>query len=55
MNPISLESLAFHLKVKVEFLKKIIIKFINDGQLNAKIINDRVYYAILETNYFEEI
>jgi len=46
MNPMSLESLAFHLKINIDFLKPLLIKFIENKQLSAKIINDSIFSPI---------
>ena len=48
MNPMSLESLAFHLEIGLDSLKPLLISFIENKQLNAKIINDSVFSPVVD-------
>ena len=49
MNPARLESLSSYLNLKMGSLKKILTKFINESQLNAKIINDSIYSSTIDS------
>ncbi len=48
MNPIKLELLSTNIGFTIEQLKELILKFINKGKLNAKIIKDSLYSQKIE-------
>lgn len=50
INPIKLDLLATYIKLDIEKLKDLIVKFISIGKLNVKIINDRLYYQQIESD-----
>ena len=45
LNPISLESLSHHLNKEVPTLKQMILKFIEQGRLNGKLVKNMLYVA----------
>jgi len=49
INPIKLDLLANYIKLDIERLKDLILKFISKNKLNAKIINDKLYYQQIES------
>ncbi len=49
INPIKLDLLANYIKIDVELLKGLVLKFISKNKLNAKIINERLYYQQIES------
>ncbi|MEE9377905.1 MAG: hypothetical protein V3V33_07705 [Candidatus Lokiarchaeia archaeon] len=49
INPIKLDLLANYIKIDVERLKDLVLKFISKNKLNAKIINERLYYQQIES------
>lgn len=44
----SLESLAFHLKISLDSLRPLLMSFIENKQLSAKIINDSVFSPVFD-------
>ena len=49
INPIKLDLLATYIKLDIEKLKDLVIKFISKSKLNVKIINERLYYQQIES------
>ncbi len=45
LNPIRLESLSYHLNEEVPTLKQMILKFIEQGRLNGKLVKNKLYKA----------
>lgn len=45
LNPISLESLSYHLNEEIPTLKQMILKFIEQGRLNGKLVKNKLYIA----------
>ncbi|MFX1363559.1 MAG: hypothetical protein ACFFCE_11115 [Promethearchaeota archaeon] len=50
INPIKLDLLANYIRLNIEKLKDLIVKFISKGKLNVKIINERLYYQQIESD-----
>ncbi|MFX1500833.1 MAG: hypothetical protein ACFFDH_07705, partial [Promethearchaeota archaeon] len=50
INPIKLDLLANYIKLDIEKLKDLIVKFISKGKLSVKIINERLYYQQIESD-----
>ncbi|MFX1313425.1 MAG: hypothetical protein ACFFHD_12540, partial [Promethearchaeota archaeon] len=49
INPIKLQLLANYIRMDVEQLKDLILKFISNNKLNAKILNEKLYYQQIES------
>ncbi|MFX0104850.1 MAG: hypothetical protein ACFE75_05115 [Candidatus Hodarchaeota archaeon] len=49
INPIKLDLLANYIKLDIERVKELVLKFINKNKLNAKIINDKLYFQQIES------
>ena len=49
INPIKLDLLASYIKIDVEPLKDLVLKFMSKNKLNAKIINEKLYYQQIES------
>ena len=49
INPIKLDLLANYIKIDVEPLKDLVLKFMSKNKLNAKIINEKLYYQQIES------
>ncbi|MHA2282538.1 MAG: hypothetical protein ACXAC5_16970 [Promethearchaeota archaeon] len=49
INPINFELLSSYLDLEKDRIKDLALKFINKNKLNAKIINDKLYYQELES------
>jgi len=49
INPIKLDLLGNYVKLDIERLKDLVLKFINKNKLKAKIINDKLYYQQIES------
>ncbi|MFX1456239.1 MAG: hypothetical protein ACFFDB_12765 [Promethearchaeota archaeon] len=49
INPIKLDLLSSYINIEKEKLKDLVLKFINKNKLDAKIINDKLYYQELES------
>ncbi|MCK4285756.1 MAG: hypothetical protein KAX18_06120, partial [Candidatus Lokiarchaeota archaeon] len=50
INPIKFELLSSYLDLEKDRIKDLALRFINKKKLNAKIINDKLYYQELESN-----
>ncbi|MFX1309307.1 MAG: PCI domain-containing protein, partial [Promethearchaeota archaeon] len=50
INPIKLDLLANYIKLDVDQLKDLVLKFISKNKLNAKIINERLYFQQIESD-----
>ncbi len=57
MNPIKFDFLSSYIGLEKEQLKELVLKLINKGKLNAKIVNDSLYSQSLESDIpnFKEI
>lgn len=55
MNPMSFESLAFHLEISLDSLKPLLISFIKNKQLNAKIISDSVFSPVFDETEMKQL
>ena len=53
MNPIKLELLSSYIGLEIEYLKDIILKFIKQEKLKAKIVNDTLFSRVVE-DYIQE-
>ncbi|MFX1379569.1 MAG: hypothetical protein ACFFA4_10795 [Promethearchaeota archaeon] len=49
INPIKLDLLANYIKLDNERLKELVLKFISKNKLNAKIINEKLYFQQIES------
>ena len=49
INPIKLDLLANYIKLDIERLKDLVLKFINKNKLNAKVINEKLYFQQIES------
>ena len=49
INPIKLDLLANYIKLDIERLKDLVLKFISKNKLNAKIINEKLYFQQIES------
>ncbi|MFX1304603.1 MAG: HEAT repeat domain-containing protein [Promethearchaeota archaeon] len=49
INPIKLDLLANYIKLDIERVKELVLKFINKNKLNAKIINDKLYFQQIDS------
>ena len=49
LNPIKLDLLSSYIHLDIERLKDLTLKFINKNKLNAKIINDKLYFQQIES------
>ena len=49
INPIKLELLANYIKLDIERLKDLVLKFISKNKLNAKILNEKLYFQQIES------
>ena len=49
INPIKLDLLANYIKLDLERLKDLVFKFINKNKLNAKFINEKLYFQQIES------
>ncbi len=49
INPIKLDLLATYVKLDIERLKDLVLKFISKNKLNAKIINEKLYFQQIES------
>ncbi|MFX1464727.1 MAG: hypothetical protein ACFFBF_17050, partial [Promethearchaeota archaeon] len=49
INPIKLELLGNYIKLDIDKLRDVVLKFINKNKLNAKILNDTLYYQQIES------
>lgn len=49
INPIKIDLLASYIKLDSESVKDLALKFINKNKLNAKIINDKIYFQQIES------
>lgn len=45
LNPISLETLSYHLNEDITSLKQKILKFIEQGRLNGKLVKNQLFVA----------
>ncbi|MFX1592025.1 MAG: PCI domain-containing protein, partial [Promethearchaeota archaeon] len=50
INPIKLDLLANYIKLDVDQLKDLVLKFISKNKLNAKIINEKLYFQQIESD-----
>ena len=50
INPIKLDLLSSYMNLENEQLKNSILKYINKNKLNAKIINDEIYFQQIESD-----
>jgi len=50
INPIKLDLLANYIKLDIERLKDLVLKFISKNKLNAKIINEKLYFQQIESD-----
>jgi HEAT repeat protein len=50
INPIKFDLLSSYLDLEKDRIKDLALRFINKNKLNAKIINDKLYYQELESN-----
>ncbi len=48
MNPIKLDLLSSYMSLEIDFLKEMILKFIKQEKLKAKIINDTLFSRVVE-------
>ncbi len=53
INPIKFELLSSYLDLEKEQIKELVLRFINKKKLNAKIINDKLYYQELESEIID--
>ncbi|MFW9971153.1 MAG: hypothetical protein ACFFDF_13240, partial [Candidatus Odinarchaeota archaeon] len=49
INPIKIDLLATYINLDIEQLKELVLKFISKSKLNAKILNDKVYFQQIES------
>jgi hypothetical protein len=49
INPIKLDLLSNYIKIDIERLKDLVLKFISKNKLNAKIINEKLYFQQIES------
>ena len=49
INPIKLDLLSNYIKIDIEILKEIVLKFISKNKLDAKIINEKLYFQKIES------
>ncbi|MFW9818138.1 MAG: hypothetical protein ACFFE5_00905 [Candidatus Thorarchaeota archaeon] len=49
INPIKLDLLSNYIKIDIERLKEIVLKFISKNKLDAKIINEKLYFQQIES------
>jgi HEAT repeat protein len=49
INPIKLDLLANYIKIDIERLKELVLKFISKNKLNAKILNEKLYFQQIES------
>ncbi|MFX0039297.1 MAG: hypothetical protein ACFFAB_08185 [Candidatus Heimdallarchaeota archaeon] len=49
INPIKLDLLANYIKLDIERLKELTLKYISKNKLNGKIINDKLYFQQIES------
>ncbi|MHA2009543.1 MAG: HEAT repeat domain-containing protein [Promethearchaeota archaeon] len=53
INPIKLDLLSSYIGLEKEKLKELVLNFINKNKLNAKILNDKIYFQQVESDITE--